>query len=190
MTDIEICGLAMGMLGTAAPTSFDDDSDEARACKAAYAPARDAVLGDPKTTWTFALQQLVLNAPDVTAPLFDYPYRYLLPGDVLRAHRADDGSGAYRAQWEVQGRYILMDSPQVYLTAVMKVEDTSLFPASFCLAVATRLAAELAVALTENRQLQTDLWNLYAQKVKDAAAADGRQGTTVRTRSDYLSTRR
>jgi hypothetical protein len=188
MTEAEICTLALGMLGKPGITSLDDDSNEARACKAFYAPVRDAVLEDH--VWTFAKRQYVLTTPDATAPLFKFLYRYLLPGEVVLAHRCDNGNGDYRMDWERVGQYIHTDETTVNLEAVAKTEDSSLYSPSFCQAVAARLAAEISIPFTGNRQLQADLWQVYQQKVKDAAVRDGVQGRRERVRSDYLSTRR
>lgn len=183
MTDIEICNLALGALGTAGIASFDDDSDEARACKQYYAPVRDAVLED--AVWSFATTQRVFNAdPDV--PLFDWAYKATIPSEVVRVHRADDGTGEYRMKWKMMEGALYSESSPVYATVILKVEDTSKFSPAFCLALSTRLAAELCIPLTENRALHGDLWSLYQKKIKDAARSDGSQGTSERIRSDYL----
>ena len=183
MTDIEICNMALGQLGTAGIASLDDDSDEARACKTFYGPVRDAVLSD--AAWSFALGLRVLN-PDADAPIFKWAYKFTVPSDVARVHRADDGTGEYRMQWEVLDNAVHADSTPVYVEVVRKVTDTSKYSPAFCMALATRLAAELCIPLTENRALHGDLWALYEKKIKAATRTDGSQGKSERIRSDYL----
>ena len=176
MDAIQVCNLALGALGTAGITSFEDDSDQARACAAFYAPMRDAVLED--ALWSFAKEQYVL-APSVPAPLFGWAYKFLVPAEVVKVHRVsdtpeDDDSGI---EWERQGGFILADVSTIYMTAVRRAEDSSLYSAAFCAALAARLASELAIPLTENRALQADLWQLYRQKVADAQGLDKSQGS-------------
>lgn len=184
MTDIEICNVALGALGTAGVSSFDDDSDQARACKTFYTTVRDAVLED--VIWSFAKKQYRLT-PDATAPTFGWLYSFEIPSEVARVHRVDDGAGDYRMSWEIIGRFICADEPVIYVTAVKKEDDSSLYSSAFCLALAARLASELCIPLTQNRTLQADLWQLYQQKIKDAAGSDGSQGKSERVRSDRLS---
>lgn len=184
MTDIEICNLALGLVGKASIATLDDESPAARLCKALYAPLRDAVLED--AIWTFAKKQYVLD-PLATAPLFGYTYAFEVPGEVVRVFRCDDGTGDYRIGWEKLGRQIISDAAPLYMSAVAKVEDVSLYSANFCIAVATRLAFKAAVPLTENRQLKADLWQEYQTELKNAAGTDGSQGKNERIRSDSLS---
>jgi hypothetical protein len=47
----------------------------------------------------------------------------------------------------------------------------------FVQVVAARIAADIAMALTENRKLQVDMWQLYERKLAEAAASDGQQGS-------------
>lgn len=187
MTDIEICNLALGLLGKAGLTTLDDGTPQANVCKALYSPVRDAVLED--RIWSFAKQQYIL-APLADAPLFGFDHQFELPGEVVRVHRCDDGTGSYRLVWEKHGRRIFADVDSLYLVAVTKVEDGSLYSPAFCMAVATRLAFKAAVPLTENRQLKADLWAEYQAEIKDASGTDGAQGKNERTRSDWLSRRR
>lgn len=183
MTDIEICSAALAALGTKGISSFDDDSAEARACKAYYSLVRDKVLEE--RVWSFARKQYVLS-PDATAPTFGYTKRFLVPSEVVRVHRVDDGSGEYRMPWEMQGRYILADEATIYVTAVRKEVDTSLYSPGFTMCVALRLAVALAVPLKENRQLKADLWDEYTHELKEAAGVDGTQGKSEAVRSDFL----
>jgi hypothetical protein len=187
VTDIEICNMALGFCGKDGIAAFEDDSTEARACKAFYAGIRDKVLED--RIWSFAKEQYIL-APVAGAPLFGFTKKFQLPGEVVRVHRADDGSGDYRMIWDLPGRHILTDAEQVFITAVKKIEDTSLFSPGFSLAVALRLAYTLAVPMTENRQLKADLWAEYQTEIKDAGGVDGSQGKSERVRSDGLARRR
>jgi hypothetical protein len=184
VTEIEICTAALNALGTEGITTFEDDTNEARACNAFYAIVRDKVLEE--RVWSFAKRQYSL-APDAVAPIFGWSKRFAIPGEVVRVHRVDDGSGEYRALWDLQGRFILADMDMAFVTAVVRETDTTLYSPGFSLAVALRLAAVLSVPLKENRQLKADLLAEYKYELKEAAGADGAQGKSERIRSDWLS---
>lgn len=184
MTEIEICTAALNALGTEGIITLEDDTDEARACKAFYAVVRDKVLEE--RIWSFAKRQYAL-APAAAAPLFGWTKKFEVPGEVVRVHRVDDGSGEYRALWDLQGRFILADMDMAFVTAVAREEDASLYSPGFSLAVALRLAAVLSVPLKENRQLKADLLAEYRFELKEAAGVDGSQGKSERVRSDWLS---
>jgi hypothetical protein len=84
--------------------------------------------------------------------------------------------------WELQGRFILADYDTVYVTAVKKEEDSSLYSPGFCVAVGLRLGSLFAVPFSGSRQLQADLYAQYQMELKDAAGSDGSQGKNeVRT---------
>lgn len=187
MTDIEIASAALTALGTEGITSFEDDSDEARAAQAFYAPVRDLVLGE--RVWSFAKKQFILD-PHADAPLFGWTKKFELPAEVVRVHRVDDGTLEYTTPWELQGRFIFSDVDRVYVTAVRREEDTSLYTPGFCIAVSLRLAAVLAVPMKENRQLKADLLEEYRFELKEASGVDATQGKSESVRSTYFSDRR
>jgi hypothetical protein len=185
VTDIEICSMALGFVKTGGINSFEEETDEARACKTFYGPARDKVLED--RIWSFAKRQYVFDAALAEEPLFFFTKQWELPAEIIRVHRvtsdSDDPTGQ-RLEWDLQGRRILTgDVDKLYVTAVRREEDASLYSPGFCTAVALRLAYIFAIPLAENRQLKADLWEEYQREIKDAGGADGAQGKSERTRS-------
>jgi hypothetical protein len=185
MTDVEICNVALGWLGAELIASLNDESTEARLCKVQYPLARDVVLED--RAWSFAMERRVLDTPDATAPVSGFTYAFTLPTTTIRVVRADDGTGDYRIAWAVEGRKVLANVATVYIESLVRPVSEALFSPAFCQALAARLAADLAISITENRQLQADLWSLYEKKLKAAAATDGLQGTSVRIRARSLA---
>jgi hypothetical protein len=185
VTDVEICNVALGWCGAQLIASLDDDTTEARLCKIQYPLSRDCVLED--RAWSFAISRLKLSTPDLTAPVSGYTYAFTLPGDVIRVLRVDDGTGDYLISWVVENRKVLVNTTPIYLETIIRPESEALFSPAFCQALAARIAADLAVTLAENRQLQSDLWALYEKKIKAAAATDGLQGTSQRVRARRLS---
>lgn len=184
MTDIEICGMALGFAKTKGIVSFDDDTAQARACKAFYGPIRDLVLED--RVWTFARRQYVLDAPDLAPPAFKYARRFGLPAEIIRVHRVYDADMDPDIDWELHGRFILTGEKKLYATAVRREEDASLYTPGFCLALALRLGTILAIPFAENRQLKADLWDEYKVVIKEASGADGSQGRGEAVEVDFL----
>jgi hypothetical protein len=180
VTDIEIASAALNALGTEGITTFEDATTEARAVKGFYEVVRDKVLED--RIWSFAKAQHVLTA-HADSPLFDWEHKFELPCEIIRVHRVDDGSGSYTMPWDLQGRWIFANVETIYVTSVRREEDYSLYSPGFCLAVALRLAAMLAVPLKENRALKLDLMEEYKFELKEAAGVDGSQGKSEQIRS-------
>lgn len=184
MTDIEIAGLALGWIGTRGLNSFDDDSDEARLCKAFLEVARDSCLED--RMWTFATTRFKPNKL-AAAPLFGYKSQFEIPSHIIRVHRVDDAEGDGRLDWRCEGRLILADVDEVFATGVDRTTDTSLYSPSFCLAFAAKLASLVVVALEDDPKKHAAMVALYDRYLKDAAATDGSQGRAEKIRSDSIS---
>jgi hypothetical protein len=183
---VSISNYALGLVAGQLITSLDDESTEARLCKASFDIVRDAVL--EAKAWTFALKRYVL-APSAESPLFGWAKQFPLPADVLRVLRCDDGSRDLA--WAREGARILADGgDQIRLLAIARVEDAALWSPAFVQAFGTRLAAELAVPLSENRALQADLWALYERKLAAAATLDGLQGRAERIPMTRIARRR
>jgi hypothetical protein len=188
VTDIEIASLACGLIGTKGITTFDDDTDEARICKAFYGIARDALL--EARVWTFATKRLNLT-PHADAPVFGYTRKFEIPSTVVRVHRVDDGSLDGALDWRREGQFILSDADEVFITAVVKETDTSLYSPAFCIALAHKLAALIVVPLSDDGKKQATMAALAEKYLKDAAGTDGAQGRAERVRSaDSIANRR
>jgi hypothetical protein len=78
--------------------------------------------------------------------------------------------------WRVEGEFIISAEPTIHMQGCRRITDTGKFSLLFVQALAARIAADACIPLTENRQLQVDLWNMYGSKLTTAAARDGQQG--------------
>jgi hypothetical protein len=183
-SQIDICNLALSWIGGKKIYDLAENSVEAQLVSTNYPLSRDAVLA--ARMWTFATKQAT-PSPAVGTPPVPWTYQYLIPSDCLRVFRVTDGNdialgnqGANNLPWERQGQYILCDSSSIIMTYVTQVLDPTLFSPGLVQALAARMAADLAVTYTENRSLQADLWKIYDEKMKEAAAVDGGQGRNDR----------
>ena len=212
-SQVSICNLALGWIGANLITSLDDDNREAQLCKTNFADIRDAVLEERE--WTFAVRRLSL-APTVLKPVYGYGNQFLLPPDVIRVLNIPDTTfgdtlsfftGAIRqAQqgpdqqpqlpvWRKEsvdqpgtlvGQVILANTDQLLVRVIWRVTNIDLWSPMFIHAVAARIAADLAIPLTQNRTLQSDMWNLYDLKLRKAAVMDGMQGRMEIKRSEAI----
>lgn len=200
---VDICNQALSWLGADLITSINDDSEEAKTCKANYALLRDAVM--EAREWSFAIQRLAL-APLARTPVYGYSKQFLVPSSVLRVLSVPDsptsgstvglnGGGAdwlqdvefWRMESQPEGRVILADRATLVIRAIIRVTNEAFWSPTFVQAFAARLAAELAMPLVESRELQVDMHSLYAAKLAEAASLDGMQGRAEVIRADHLS---
>lgn len=173
---VEICNIALGYLGGNLITSIDDDSKEAALCKANFTATLDAIL--ETRDWAFATCRFETATPVSPAPTFGYANAFQIDSSVLRVVEVNDN--AY--EWQVEGRTIVTDQGSVQYKAVCSVPDPIILSPAFVQAFATRLAAEIAIPLTNSRTMQGNMFELYGVKLREAQASDGRQGTTRRIR--------
>lgn len=176
---VEICNLALGWLGASLVHDLDADppeSAEAELCAALYDAALRSVL--EAKAWTFATSRVALE-PGAASGVAEYPTKLPLPATVLRVLEVDDGTGDFALKWVREGDQVLVDDTLavVYAKAIVLAEDPLKYPPGFARALAFRLAADLAVALTEKAALAASFEERYLEAVARAGALDGAQGS-------------
>jgi hypothetical protein len=188
MDPVAIANLALGWLGAPPIAAFDDSTREAELVGAAFDGLRRAVLED--RDWTFATDRLLLPK-SVAAPAFGYAAKYALPTTVLRviSCSVDDGDDL---EWIREGAYILteVEADTLRVRAIVDVEDSTLWTSGFVQALATRIAADLAVPVCQDAVIASKYHQLYFQRLRDAAANDGRQGRSRKITAPSLARRR
>ena len=185
----EVCNLAVSWLGGKRITSIDDDTTiEARLCRANYDLSRQAVLEERE--WTFAVKRAQLT-PLAETPLFGYNYKFLLPPDLLVLINAYDPRhsnlkappGASHVREE---NNIFADTAEINIKYISDLENTNRFSGLFTQAVAAHIAANIAVALTENAKQQERMIIMYEDKLNRAITSDSLQGSNERIETSQL----
>lgn len=172
-SEVSICNLALSHLGEAPITALADDTKPARECLRLYAATRDALLR--AHNWNFAIQRTNL-AEDPTAPDWGFGHRFQLPPECLRVVDV-----RYSSEWRVEGGYILADqSGPLYIRFVARISDTAIFDVLFVKALGYDLAAELAIALTQNNTMVQAMHELRAGVVMQAQAMDAIESSARR----------
>lgn len=184
MSVVSICNQALSWLGVNPITSLDDDLKQAALCKTNYPPIRDAVL--ERGNWSFAKKRVELAA-EVATPAFEYAYQYPLPSDCLRVlsinkYDIDDET----LDWQLEDNKILTNQSTCKIVYISQVTNPNKFSALFTQALAARIAADLAIPLTQSRTLQEAHYKLFSAKISEARAMDGGQGKSKRLRSRWL----
>jgi hypothetical protein len=185
MDAVGIANVALGLLGANGITSFEDDSTEAELCLSVYDSVRDAVLeaGD----WSFASEWVVAAklAAAPTAPR--HAAAYTVPTRAASVREVTDADGRAVAWVKGSGQVLCEDAlPSVRLRIVSKEAAPERYSPGFVQALATKLAARLAVPLTENGERQASLEAEYLVELRKAKVADGKQGTPQRRTSSWL----
>ena len=196
-SQVSICNLALGWLGTNAIIAIDDETVEAKLCKANYEDAIKAVLED--RDWTFAIDRFTLT-PEDEQPEFGFSFSFIIPQQVRRViscstDRAfsfvdsgvvSDVKGA-EVNWQKEGNRLVANENTLFMRAVVDVFDPLRYPSTFVHCAAARLAADLAIPLTHSPSLMQSMWSLYGMKLTTASTADGRQGRREQVEASRLT---
>jgi hypothetical protein len=204
-SEVDICNMALGLLGTGPITSFSDPSTEAQLCELWYPYLVSAVL--EQRTWTFATKrvQLIQTTPPFPQPAmwsscFAVPIDYI---NIIQCYLPNTSpSGAYYVQeqidglyqqisWEMLENFIFTNTGSsaglgTWCKYVANVVDPSQYSPGFVQALSARIAADLCIPITNNRDLHQDMVKLYAEKLMDASGKEGSQGTTQKIQGRTL----
>ena len=189
-SETDIANLALTWLGQRLINSLNDNQNEAKIMKVNYPLSRDKVVAEH--AWTFALRREAL-APLAAPPNFGGGNQFLIPSDVLRVYRVYRPTGGLstvnlqNADWVREGQHIISREETVWAHFIYRVTNTTYFSSPFIQAVAAKLAADTALAFTENDKLQDKMEKMYVIKLQEATASDGSQGRTEVIRSTRLT---
>lgn len=175
----EICNLAISWLGGNHIFSIDDDqSMEARLCRANYDMSRTAVLEERE--WTFAIERKRLT-PLVEAPEFGYSYAFQEPSDSQKILGVYDttytGKRLRPIPYVIEGNRIFANQSEINIRYTVDLTNTKRFSALFDQALAAHIAANIAVALTEDAGMQERMNLVYEMKLEKAISSDSLQGS-------------
>lgn len=184
----EICNLAVGWLGGKRMTSVDDDASlEARLCRANYDLSRQAVLEERE--WTFAVKRIQLT-PLAVEPVFGYKYKFLVPSDLLRVigvyDPLDQRVAPVGIPYTKEENNILADLQSINIKYMMNLENTNRFPGLFTQALASHIASNIAISLTENNSQFEKMRIMYEDNLNRATTSDSLQGSNEHTETSQL----
>ena len=180
MTDTEICNMALSYLGKGVISSMDESTENARAVKLFYDPARCEILRE--FPWGFAhrRERLALSAQDI--PGWDYAYGY--PAECLKLNRLmAETYEPYRKPFDIVNigastKIIVTDLENAFADYVWNVQDPNLFDDVFITGFSHLLASKIAMRLTGNPQVMQQEYQLYQATINSARLQDAREKMT------------
>lgn len=191
-SEVDIYNMALNQVGHSKTVANpNEDSKEARICRAHFANLRDFALRD--FDWNFARRHKALALSTDAAPT-NWLYNYTLPQDCLKARRiavpgvrvAKKGE---RIPFEVAGGRIFTDQPDAELIYTARVTDTTQFDSMFVMALAWLMVPYVAMGLV----IKTDAAQMGHQNYRivssQAIAADMGEGFDEEPDPDFLSER-
>lgn len=176
-SSIEICNVALGMLGAGSIRDFTEDNKRARMCLAFYTPIRDGLIA--RFDWPFARRLKKLQQVVTTEPVPNGWYAYQLPIDCLTPRDLfPEGS---QDKWVIMGQLLLCQrSEDVYLRYTSRASDSGLFPEPFSGLLAQAMAVQLCMPIAQDKDLYKVLSQQYAWALNEAMENEANIGTEYR----------
>lgn len=109
---------------------------------------------------------------DAVIPEFEWDRAFSLPADYLRLIKVEDD-----AKFVIEGSRLLTGESSVKIQYIAQITDESSFSMAFISALSARLAAELAMPLTEDADTAKVMFELYKEKLRKAKGIDAQEGT-------------
>ena len=168
-SQVDICNLALTAIGHKTIANLDEQNEAARKCKVYYQQAVDATLR--AYNWNCAMARAEL-AQETATPAFGYAYQYALPQECLRVLQLE----RLTLKFKVEGKKLLTNEGTAKILYIKRIGAGEMDPLLVD-AVAARLAAELAYALSNNRSLAELMMEAYEKKKAEAGCIDAQEGT-------------
>lgn len=187
---IDIVNLALGHLKHKAVNSItppDSNSKGAEEGAKWYDDIRRYALS--KHGWNFAFKRAQLAAA-VTAPEYEYLYKYELPNDYIRLASIGD-SWCSGIDYEDEDFYLLTnEAGPLKIKYVYDLKEVVKFSPAFTMAFSMYLAGAMAYGVTGNATLKDILWAQADKVVAEAKSIDGQNRPPRRiSRSRMLEAR-
>ena len=176
-SEVDICNFALSEVGEDSIIALTEDSKAGRLCNLLYADTRDAVLREHP--WNFAIKRVEL-ARLTTDPIFEFDAQFQLPSDCIRVTRTDDDLLPFR----IEGSALLINTDSVKIEYISRIEDTARFDSLFTEALSKKLASRFTFNLSDNNALTQFMEQQYRDKIKQARAMDGQEGTPRNIEAD------
>jgi len=170
-TATDVCNFALLLISGGRIGDIEQDTKEARLCKASFAPVRRALLRSYH--WNFAMKRAAL-APDSTDPAWGYEYAYSLPADCVRPLMDP------AVDWPSEGGKILTNTgPVLKIRYISDVEDPALWDPSFYTLMGIDMATTIVRSLAGSAAMMQEL----ALRRRDALS-DAKRSNSWERRND------
>lgn len=168
-------------------TSLDEDSTEAEQVNLMYGATRDKLLR--MHPWTFATK-FSTPSPLVGAVPKRWSFAFAYPSDCLKMIEITNPLGynlppvKFRTGTIATQKVILTDTDEPELQYIFRNDDPTTYDPSFVMAFSYMLAAYVAIPLTGDRGLKSDLMREAMVEVDVARQEDSNEGVEDEKFSD------
>ena len=177
MADVDIANLALSHLGAQRIAALSDTSKNAIACRLHYDTVRDSLLR--ARLWKFAIVPVKLSKL-ADAPIFGWSNAFVLPHDFLRVATFNGFEVDLRAsEFRIEGLTLLTDADEAQITYVQRGVAADRFDSNFVEVLAYRLAAAIAMEITQSADLRNMMEGMAAEKQKKAGHVNAAQGRST-----------
>lgn len=221
-SEVEICNMALSMVRAGSINNLDQATPQAQQCKLWYATCRDMMLETTVWNFARRITALAVLS-DQTVFNWRYVYAYptdclhigkVIPNIEL-VTPADDGTDTSptslrlndelnrwlasipEIDYEVMNngttKIIVCNEPNARIDYRSRVTDVNRFTSEFRMALASLIAARIAVPLAgvgEGRKLKEDALNEYFNWIGSAGVNNGNEGHQTEPESEFITVRR
>ena len=176
-SDIDICNVALSLLGADSIRSFTEDNKRARLSKNLFDHSRSMLLG--RFDWSFARKLVKLQALDPD-DLGDtaFTYTYQIPSDCVVPLSLWPGGN--RVEWHVSTNTIITNLSAAYLVYTCNITDPARFNAPFINSLSQLLAAKLAPSIVQDRNLRSEFLQVAESVFRESSSEDANVGSEYR----------
>lgn len=172
-SEVDLANMALTMLGQQPIAALTDNNNRAKLADKRLADVRDTVLRAHQ--WNCCIKRASLSAHG-TAPVWGYSNRYQVPTDFVRLVSTESNTTDYRIEAGNQGEspllFILTDDTEMKILYVAKITSVAQMDSSLVQAIACRLAADIAVAVTGDAAHEASMMKKYQMVVSQAMFED------------------
>ena len=183
-TDVDICNLALGIIGDSRIQSRSERSKEASECDRFYDQALDEAL--EAFDWPFARSYSRGVTPSGIDAVTGYAHAFAVPSDTIAIRGiARSMRGQVSPEFTLSsvasptGAYVRLihtDRDGGVIVYTRRETFVPAFTPLFVAAVAAKLASYIAMPLTKSKEKRDDADKKYREVIEQAAVSVGNQG--------------
>ncbi len=165
INEVSISNSALIKLGADPISSLTEDTKNARLCNLRFAYLRNKVLEDHP--WGFATKTISLASVSGVTPA-DWQFAFQQPSDFLKMIRGAD----WDQRFDTIGGYLVADEDPFIIKYTWKNTNCGLYSYAFAECLSWRIAADLAYAITNSKEVAALMIQGYEMDLKAARYAD------------------
>lgn len=170
LTELQIANKALGRLGCERIASLSDNNNRAKLCTDFIEISKQAVL--EMCPWSFARKRVELTYTGT--PDFEYTHSFTPPADLIKIVKEYEDE-----EYLEEGGLILANSETLKLVYIYDIDDTVKRTPTFDTAWFLVLASHLAYPLTQNSNLQGQLFGEAELLTSRGMSLDAKGSTPV-----------